>query len=191
MPKRTALFCSVVVVSATTLLAPRATAQGAADRSTGYSQSTTAIDSEILSKLHHINQMEIQLGQLAQQKASSSKVKNYGERLVRDHERADREVTSLAQRLNIQLAVPQPRTSDEAQKMHMHEQMADKLKGMSGRAFDSTFLQTMVQGHQDAIAMLSDAEGQLSSPVKDLVTNLLPTLRQHEIMAADLQKSTT
>ena len=67
--------------------------------------------------------------------------------------------------------------------------MAEKLKSMSGRAFDSPFLQTMVQGHQDAIAMLTDAEGQLSS--KDLVTNLLPTLRQHEIMAADLQKSTT
>lgn len=88
MPKRTALFCSVVVASATTLLAPHATAQGAADRSTGYSQSTTAIDSETLSKLHHINQMEIQFGHLAEERAASSKVKSYGARLARDHEKS-------------------------------------------------------------------------------------------------------
>ncbi len=149
------------------------------------------MDSQILSKLHHINQMEIQLGQLAQQKASSAKVKSYGERLVRDHQMADREVTALAQKRNIELVAPQPRTSDEAQKLRMQDQMAAKLNSMSGREFDSTFLQTMVQGHRDAIAMLTTAEGQLSSPVKDLVTNLLPTLRQHEMMAADLEKSTT
>lgn len=46
----------------------------------------------------------------------------------------------------------------------------------------------MVQGHQDAITMLTNAEGQLSSPVKDLVTNLLPTVRQHEMTAVDLEK---
>jgi uncharacterized protein (DUF305 family) len=88
---------------------------------------------------------------------------------------------ALLQRLNIQLVPPQPNSPDEA----------DRLKSMSGREFDSTFLKAMVHGHQDAIAMLTDAEGQLSSPVRDLVTNLIPSLRQHEMMAADLQKSTT
>ena len=82
MPKRTAVLYSMVLVSATTMLAPHATAQGAAHRSTGYSQSPKAMDSQILSKLHQINLMEIQLGQLAQQKASSAKVKSFGERLV-------------------------------------------------------------------------------------------------------------
>jgi uncharacterized protein (DUF305 family) len=53
------------------------------------------------------------------------------------------------------------------------------------------FLEMMAQGHQDAIAMLTNREGQLSSPVRDLVTNLLPTLRQHESMATDLQRSAT
>ena len=72
----------------------------------------------------------------------------------------------------------QPNSPDEA----------DRLQSMSGREFDSTFLKAMVHGHQDAIAMLTDAEEQLS---RDLVTNLIPTLRQHETTAADLQKSTT
>ena len=111
-----------------------------------------------------MNQMEIQLGQLAQERAASKKVKNNGERLARNHEMADREVTALAQTLNIQLVTPQPGTPDEAQKMRIEEQMAGRLKATSGREFDSMFLQMMARGHQDAIAMLTNAEGQLSSP---------------------------
>lgn len=133
MPKRTAVLYSMVLVSATTMLAPHATAQGAAHRSTGYSQSPKAMDSQILSKLHQINLMEIQLGQLAQQKASSAKVKSFGERLVRDHQMADREVAALAQKRNIELVAPQPRASDEAQKLRMQDQMAARLKSMTGR----------------------------------------------------------
>ena len=78
MPNRRALFCSAILVSTTTLPAQNAAAQGAADRSIGYSQSTTAMDSQILSKFDHINRTEIRLGQLAHEKAASSKVKSYG-----------------------------------------------------------------------------------------------------------------
>src|SRR5271167_825725 len=39
---------------------------------------------------------EVELGRLAAQKASNPEVKNFASRMVRDHSRADHELTSLA-----------------------------------------------------------------------------------------------
>ena len=63
-------------------------------------------DQTLLSHLHASNQKEIEAGQLAQRNASSSRAKQLGQRLVRDHQQADQRVTQLAQRLNITLQNP-------------------------------------------------------------------------------------
>jgi predicted outer membrane protein len=58
-------------------------------------------DNALLMKIHKINQMEIQAGQLAQRNSSTAKVKTYGQRLVSDHQAADKKITALAQRLGV------------------------------------------------------------------------------------------
>lgn len=63
-------------------------------------------DQMLLSRIHAANQKEIQMGQLAQRNASSTKAKQLAQRLVRDHQQADQRVTQLAQRLNITLQNP-------------------------------------------------------------------------------------
>src|SRR5215213_1268077 len=54
---------------------------------------------DVLSKLHHANQMEIEAGKLAQEKGSSKAVKAYGKTLVRDHSAADKKVLATAKQL--------------------------------------------------------------------------------------------
>jgi putative membrane protein len=148
------------------------------------------MDQQILSKMHQLNQMEINVGKLAEQKSDDPEVKRYGHRLVRDHQMGDRKVTMLAKQLNLSLMTPQLQMPEEQQKMQMQMQMVDKLKTLSGKDFDNSFLPAMVQGHAEAISMLKDAEGKLpeQSPVRMLISKLLPILQQDQQLAEDLQK---
>jgi len=148
------------------------------------------MDQQILAKMHHVNQMVINVGKLAEQKSDDPKVKRYARRLVRDHELGDRKVTMLAKQLNLTLMTPQPQTPEEQQKMQMRMQMMDKLKTLSGKDFDNTFLPAMVHEHIEAITMLKNAEGKLpeQSPVRMLISKLLPILQQDQQLAEDLQK---
>jgi predicted outer membrane protein len=148
------------------------------------------MDQQILSKMHQVNQMEINVGKLAQQKSDDPEVQRYGRNLVRDHEMGDRKVTMLAKQLNLTLMTPQPQTPEQ-QKMQMQMRMVDKLKTLSGKDFDNAFLSAMVQGHAQAISMLKDAEGKLpeQSPVRMLISKLLPILQQHQQLAEDFAKA--
>jgi putative membrane protein len=148
------------------------------------------MDQQILSKMHQVNQMEINLGKLAEQKSDDPEVKRYGRRLVRDHEMGDRKVTMLAKQLNLTLMTPQPQTPEEQQKAQMQMQMVDKLKTLSGKNFDNTFLPAMVNGHTEAIIMLKNVAVKLprQSPVRMFISQMVPILQQHQQLAEDLQK---
>src|SRR5207253_8782930 len=60
-------------------------------------------DDQVLRKLHHVNQEEIQAGQLAQQKGTTRDVKDYGATLVRDHTKGDQDVKTMASKMNVDL----------------------------------------------------------------------------------------
>ena len=69
-----------------------------------YGTDSTQSDEMVLMKVHRTNQMEIRLGQLAQRNASSARVKSFAQRIVRDHQAADKKVTTVAQSMGITLA---------------------------------------------------------------------------------------
>jgi predicted outer membrane protein len=56
----------------------------------------TSQESQLLWKIYQINQMEIQVGNLAKSKGSTYKVREYGGRLVRDHTMADNNLMKFA-----------------------------------------------------------------------------------------------
>lgn len=59
---------------------------------------------QLINKLHRVNQMEIEVGNLAQTHARSAKVKQFGETLVKDHTKADKDVMDFAKSNNITLS---------------------------------------------------------------------------------------
>ena len=69
-----------------------------------YGTDSAQSDEMVLMKVHRTNQMEIRLGQLAQRNASSARVKSFAQRIVRDHQAADKKVTTLAQSMGVTLA---------------------------------------------------------------------------------------
>lgn len=133
---------------------------------------------EILSRIHHDNEMEIKMGKLAQEKATTESIKDFGKTLVTDHTAADKKVTALAKKLNITLTDPTATNADEKAKMAEHKKAGEELKTAKGEAFDQKFIDAMKLDHEKAVAMLEQSNAD-NEEVKKLVSDLLPTLRNH------------
>ncbi|MHB8420585.1 MAG: DUF4142 domain-containing protein [Myxococcales bacterium] len=155
------------------LLVPAALAQEEGAAGTGANPS-------ILTQVHDINLAEIQEGKLAEQNGQSKKVKDYGKELVRDHERADKDVQKEAKKLGVSLSGEQAADQTEI----------GKLQGLTGADFDKEFVKDEIDGHQKTITMIKDALPQTSNPgEKKLLNNLLPTLKKHLKTAQKLEKT--
>ncbi len=121
----------------------------------------------LLGKIHHDNQAEIELANLAKQNSSSDAVKKFADRIVADHSKADEQVVALAQSKNIDI---------------------DKLRNLKGAEFDREFARAMVNGHQKAIDELTRARSQINdTEMVSLIDKLLPKFKQHLSMAQKLQ----
>jgi len=74
----------------------------------------------ILAKIHHANQHEIELANLAKQNASSDEVKKLADRFTTDHSKADDQVLAFAKSHNIEL----PTAGQMASTHHMQKDEA-------------------------------------------------------------------
>src|SRR3954468_10396471 len=120
---------------------------------------------------------EVQLGQLAADKASSDEVKKFGQRMVTDHGKANDELKSLAQSKNITLP-----TDLDAKDKATH----DRLSKLSGAAFDRAYMQAMLADHQKDVSEFRTESKSGSDPdVKAWAAKTLPTLEDHLKMARD------
>ncbi|PYO20251.1 MAG: DUF4142 domain-containing protein [Candidatus Rokuibacteriota bacterium] len=81
---------------------------------------------------------EVQLGQLASQRASSDSVKQFGKRMADDHQKAADELKQLASQKGVAL----PTSLDRG-----HQRLYDRLSKLSGADFDRAYMKEMVKDH--------------------------------------------
>ncbi|WP_242346228.1 DUF4142 domain-containing protein [Anaeromyxobacter terrae] len=94
-------------------------------------------------ELHAANQTEVQLGQLGTQSAQSPDVKQYAEKLAKDHQKNDDQLQQLAQTLGVNLQ------GEEAQeKMKEGQEKMTDLQKKQGAEFDKAFMKAMVKDHK-------------------------------------------
>lgn len=86
---------------------------------------------------------EVQLGQLAEQKAASPDVKQLAQKIVQDHDQLLSEMKPFAQ----QLGVKQPKAVSKK-----NEKLDAKLQGLSGAQFDDAYLKAMVKDHENDLS---------------------------------------
>jgi len=121
------------------------------------------------------NLMEIQLGQLAQNKASNPAVKQFAQRMVADHNNLENQLTSVAS-TGGQSFTP---TMDSR-----HQNQINKLQGLSGAEFDRNYMSLMIRAHQrDVTNFQTQSQSANSAQVRTLATNSLPVLQQHLSLA--------
>jgi putative membrane protein len=121
------------------------------------------------------NLMEIQLGQLAQAKASNAAVKQFAQRMVNDHRALEQQVTSTASQNKIAL-----NATINAQ----HQAQVSRLQSLSGSQFDQSYMSLMIQDHQtDVTKFQQESSSANSAQVRDLAAKSLPVLQQHLTLA--------
>lgn len=125
--------------------------------------------------------VEANLGQQAQNVASSDDVKSYGQMLVTDHTNDYHQLWAAAQKAN--LNVP---TSIDAKHNAMMITPLDKLKG---KAFDKTYIADMVKGHTQAVeAYKKEAANGDNADIKAYAQAALPVIEKHLDDAKKLEK---
>lgn len=145
---------------------------------TSASMKLDATDRHFLDKAAEANKAEIELGQMAAQKASSDDVKKFGQRMVDDHTKANQQVEQLASQKGIQLP-DKLSAKDEATK--------DRLEKLSGKQFDQAYMRDMVKDHTvDVSAFRREAKMAKDNDVKSFAQTTLPTLQDHLKSAKEL-----
>jgi predicted outer membrane protein len=94
---------------------------------------------------------EVELGQLATQRAQNAQVKEFGQMMVRDHSKSGAE---LKQALSTH-SVAAPSGIDPE-----HRQLKDRLSSLSGAEFDREYMKAMVEGHKEMQGMLKGRANQ-------------------------------
>jgi putative membrane protein len=124
---------------------------------------------------------EVSAGNLAQEKSSSAKVKEFAAMMVKDHSAANDKLKALADSKGVKLPTS-PSVGQQAS--------AAKLKVLSGDTFDRSYVGEQVTGHEDVLNMLNKEVASGQDPdAKALAKGLVPTVRSHLKAARALAKS--
>lgn len=114
---------------------------------------------------------EVELGKLAQQKAASEPVKQFGARMVEDHGKANDELKQLAQIKGVSV----PAAPDKS-----HRREVEKLGKLSGAEFDRQYVAHMLSDHRKDVSEFKKAsESAKDDDVKAFAGKTLPTLQEH------------
>ncbi|MGA9769534.1 MAG: DUF4142 domain-containing protein [Blastocatellia bacterium] len=137
-------------------------------------------DKKFVMETAHSGMMEVELAKMGVDKASSDEVKQYAQRLVDDHTKANDELTQLASQKGISIG-------EDPKAMMKGQSMKDKLSKLSGADFDREFISLMVKDHTKEVKEFEDASTKAKDmEVKDWAAKTLPTLREHLQMARDI-----
>jgi putative membrane protein len=157
------------------------TATATTTGATGGTTSTlSAEDKEFVSKAGMGGLAEVQMGNLALQKATNADVKAFAQRMVTDHSKADDELSQLATAKGV--ALPTELAGE-------HKDAFDHLSSLSGAEFDKAYMQHMVEDHDKDVAEFDKASTSATdADVKSWAGKTLPTLQSHQQQAKDIAK---
>lgn len=172
-----------------------ATAAAAQQSSTGTRQGSStqaersstqaSADSAFAIKAAQANLAEVELGKLAEQKATNDEVKEFAKRMVEDHSKALDELKEIASDKNLTL----PTSLDED-----HKKLHDRLSKLSGAQFDREYINAMVDGHRKVASdFRKQSQSGSDAELKAYAAKTLPVVEAHlkhaEMIKTNLRSS--
>ena len=170
----TLLFGTLVIwgpLAGVLLTAPSVLAKEAA--------SISAADKSFMLEAAEGGSAEVALGELAKEKAQNEAVKQFGQHMVSDHTKADKELTDLAVRKGVAVSMElKPK----------HKKLMEALSKLSGAEFDKQYMREMVKDHEsDVAAFQKEADKGKDGDLTTWVKQTLPTLQGHLAMAREAE----
>lgn len=146
-------------------------------------QTTEFSDSDFLAKAAQGGLAEVQLGQLAEQKTKNQQVKQFGQRMVRDHSKSNQQLMSLLRQKDMT-----PPTSLDSS----HKDLYDRLSKLSGSDFDREYMSEMVTDHTNDVKDFQQAaKNAQDRRVRSFAQQQVPTLQTHLQEARTLESQLT
>jgi putative membrane protein len=141
----------------------------------GSANAKGTIDQDFVTNAAQGGLAEVELGKIAEDRASAADVKKFGQQMVDDHGKANDELKTIAAKAGA--AVPASPSSSQ-------KEMANSLKQKSGVDFDNAYAKAMVKDHHEAIALFKTEAASGKDPdLKAFAQKTLPTLETHLKMA--------
>jgi putative membrane protein len=148
-------------------------------------QATGLDDATIVAIFDAANTADIETGRLASERGSTEAIRNFGKMLMNDHTVVRQQGRDLAARLGV---TPTPPKDDAATRAH--DEAMQKLRGLSGKAFDRAFLQHEVAFHASVIDAVKKTllPAIQNAELKALVVKVTPAFVGHEQAAEAMLK---
>src|SRR5215204_5769686 len=124
---------------------------------------------EFVNKAANSDMFEVQSSQLALTKTQDSRLRDFAQRMVKDHTQASDKLKAAAQNQTV------PTTLDQE-----HAGMLQKLQQAQGDDFSRQYVQMQLDGHQKAVTLFeSYAQNGDNTQLKEFAQQTVPALREH------------
>jgi putative membrane protein len=126
--------------------------------------------SEFLTEAADARMMDLEQGKLAATRGTTSEIREYGEKMVKDQNIMLTELRRMAASKNIVLPISLS---------HKKADNLEDLKKKSGEAFDKQFIDMMRTDHKKDLDEFEDATDFKDPDVKQYATTYLPVIKSH------------
>ena len=175
-------FAIAMIALPPALFGQNKTYSSASPNTNSSNKAVDSADKKFVREAAQGNLAEIELGQLAEQKASSPEVKKFAERMVQDHTKANDQLKEIARNKGISLP-DSPAVKDKLTK--------DRLSKTNGEKFDREYMSDMVKDHEkDVSAFKHESQSGSDTDVKSFASKTLPKLQDHLREAQQLAPAT-
>lgn len=128
-------------------------------------------DERFISNSASAARMNIELGRIAQRRSADSRVKQFGRRMIDDHQKTERDLLDAASARDI--TVPPGMTPT-------HRFLVGQIAPLSGDKFDREYVRMMVGEHLRFVREYDDESRNALDPhVRDFSEQNLPIMRDH------------
>ena len=131
---------------------------------------------EFMKEAASAGMMEVELGRIASTRAANPRVKEFGQRMIDDHGKANNELKEVAEKESVAL----PETMND-----QHRATVARLSNLQGAAFDRAYMDAMVKDHQEDVEKFRQHTRDTDPGVRDFASKTLPTLQEHLKMAQE------
>lgn len=137
-------------------------------------------DAEFVKEAAAAGMAEVELGKMAAVRASSTQVKEFGQRMQKDHTKANEELKKLAGNKGVQLPTDVDRK---------HKSASERLAKLTGNEFDREYMRAMVDDHKETVEKFQrQAEKGKDPDLKKFASEQLPILKKHLELAQITEK---
>jgi putative membrane protein len=148
---------------------------------------TKVSDAQIAAIVVAANQVDIDAGKFAADKASSAEVKGFAQTMVTDHTAVNKSAVDLVTKLNVS---PEENDTSRALKSGGEKNLAD-LRKLKGKAFDKAYVDHEVAYHEQVIQALDSVliPNAQNAELKALLVKVRPAFIAHLNHAKHLQST--